>query len=150
VTDSGYGGPVLLDNSAWARVGLGRLHGDTRDRWEQAVLADEVLVCPPFALEAMYSARDARDFSGLAAELRGFRQVAADEQTWERAADAQASLAADPAVSHRVKPLDLLIAAVADQHALGVLHYDHDYDTIRAHTPLRFHSAWIAPRGSLP
>ena len=48
-------------------------------------------------------------------------------------------------------PLDLhhRLAAVADQQALGVLHYDHDYDTIAAHTPLTFRSVWIAPRGTL-
>jgi predicted nucleic acid-binding protein len=56
------------------------------------------------------------------------------------AAEAQAALAADPAVSHRVRPIDLLLAAVADQNAPGALHYDHDYDTSREHTPLAFRS----------
>lgn len=30
-----------------------------------------------------------------------------------------------------------------------VLHYDHDYDVIRAHTPLSFRSVWVAERGSV-
>jgi predicted nucleic acid-binding protein len=147
--DARYGGLVLLDNSAWARVGLGRLRGADSDRFEQAVRADELVVCAPFALEALYSARSAGDFRRLSAELAGFRQASADHRTWGIAATAQSALAADPAVSHRVKPIDLLLAAVADQRALGVLHYDHDYDTIAAHTPLTFRSVWIAPRGSL-
>jgi predicted nucleic acid-binding protein len=149
MADPDYGGPVLLDNSAWARVGLGRLRGTDRDRFERAVRADELVVCPPFALEALYSARSSEDYLQLAAELGGFRRVPANERTWQIASDAQSALAADPAVSHRVKPIDLLVAAVADQHALGILHYDHDYDTIRDHTPLTFRSVWIAPRGSL-
>jgi predicted nucleic acid-binding protein len=149
MADAGYGGPVLLDNSAWARVGLGRLRGTDHDRFERAVRADELAVCPPFALEALYSARGPEDYRQLAAELGGFRQVPANERTWQIAAAAQSALAADPRVSHRVKPIDLLVAAVADQHALGVLHYDHDYDTIRDHTPLTIRSIWIAPRGSL-
>ena len=144
-----YGGPVLLDNSAWARVGLGRLQPADRERWEASVRADDLIVSPPFALEALYSARDVGDYQQLAEELRGFRQLGANDRTWRLAAEAQAALAADAAVSHRVKPIDLLLAAVADQHAVGVLHYDHDYDTIRDHTPLAFRSVWIAERGSI-
>jgi predicted nucleic acid-binding protein len=45
--------------------------------------------------------------------------------------------------------VDLLIAAVAGSAELGVLHYDHDYDTIAQHTPLAFPSVWVAPRGSI-
>jgi predicted nucleic acid-binding protein len=149
MADAGYGGSMLLDNSAWARVGLGRLQGADRSRWEDAVRNDELMVCPPFALEALYSARGAGDYRALVAALGGFRHAAADDRTWQLAADAQAELAADARVSHRVKPIDLLIAAVADQHGLGVLHYDHGYDTIGRHTPLTFQSVWIAPRGSI-
>jgi predicted nucleic acid-binding protein len=54
-----------------------------------------------------------------------------------------------PGVSHRVKPVDLLIAAVASSEGLGVLHYDGDYDTIAEHTSLRFASVWVAPQGSI-
>lgn len=149
MAEPGYGGSVLLDNSAWARVGLSRLPTADRARFEHGVRADELVVCPPFALEALYSARGPQDYRQLAAELDGFRHVPANQRTWQIASEAQAALAADVAVSHRVKPIDLLLAAVADQHALGVLHYDHDYDTIHDHTPLTFRSVWIAPRGSL-
>jgi len=147
--DDGYGEAVLLDNSAWARVGLGRLRTADRERWEAAVRGDEIVVSPPFALEALYSARGAEDFRELAEELGGFRRVGANGRTWRLAAEAQAALAANPAVSHRVKPIDLLLAAIADENDAGVLHYDHDYDTIRDHSPLDFPSIWIAARGSI-
>jgi len=39
---------------------------------------------------------------------------------------------------------------VAHDNALGVLHYDHDYDTIVQHSALRVRSVWIAARGTLP
>ena len=147
--DGGYGGPVLLDNSAWARAGLGRLEGADLERFEGAVLNDEIVVCPPFALEALYSARGPQDYEELKRELSGFRFAPADHGTWQIAATAQAALVANAAVSHRVKPIDLLLAAVADQNRYGVLHYDHDYDTIARHTPLSFRSVWVAPRGTL-
>lgn len=145
----GYGGGVLLDNSAWARIGLGRLDAPDRHRFEDAVRADEIFVCPPFALEALYSARDGSDYRALQTELRGFRSATANEQTWQLAQQAQQALADDRAVSHRVKPIDLLIAAIADQHALGILHYDRDYDLILKHSPLTFRSTWVATRGSI-
>ncbi len=62
---------------------------------------------------------------------------------------AQAELASAPGISHRVKPVDLLIAATAAAAGLGVLHYDRDYDTIAEHTSLSFASVWVAPRGSI-
>ena len=42
---------------------------------------------------------------------------------------------------------DLLIAAVAEQHRVTVLHYDADYDRIAEITgqPMR----WIVPRSSV-
>ena len=42
-----------------------------------------------------------------------------------------------------------MIAAIADRHGVGILHYDSDYDVIRERTDLRFESVWLAPRGSL-
>lgn len=147
--ERGYGGGVLLDNSAWARIGLRRLVAADQERFEQAVRADEILVCPPFAIEALYSARDGADYRALQHELGGFRRAAANTQTWQIAAQAQRALAEHRAVSHRVKPIDVLIAAIADQHALGVLHYDGDYDLIATYTPLRFRSVWVAERGSI-
>jgi predicted nucleic acid-binding protein len=62
---------------------------------------------------------------------------------------AQAELAGAPGISHRVKPVDLLIASIATTEELGVLHCDHDYDTIVQHTSLMFPSVWVAPRGSV-
>jgi predicted nucleic acid-binding protein len=48
-----------------------------------------------------------------------------------------------------VKPVDLLIASIASTEGLGVLHSDHDYDTIAEHTSLSFPSVWVAPRGDI-
>jgi predicted nucleic acid-binding protein len=42
---------------------------------------------------------------------------------------------------------DILIAAAAQDVAIGVLHYDHHYD--RLAEVLNFESRWIAPPGSL-
>jgi predicted nucleic acid-binding protein len=150
LTERGYGRPVLLDNSAWSRIINGQLSAPDRTRWESALDADEIVVCDPFRLEALYSARTARDYEELREELAALRQAPSDAETWQLALDAQAELAAARRVSHRVKIVDLLVAAAAAQHDLGVLHYDQDFDLVAEHSGLRYDSIWIADRGTLP
>jgi predicted nucleic acid-binding protein len=49
---------------------------------------------------------------------------------------------------HRsIKLPDLLIAAAAQDAAIGVLHYDQHYDPLTE--LLEFESRWVAPAGSL-
>ena len=52
-------------------------------------------------------------------------------------------------VSHRVKPIDLLVAAVAEQHRAAVLHYDTDYELLAERTDLAFERVWAAERGTI-
>jgi len=70
-----------------------------------------------------------------------------DDGAEKRALDAQAQLAR--AGHHRLPPVDVLIAALADRHNVGVLHYDHDYDLIAEKTDLRFDGVWLPARDTL-
>ncbi len=72
-----------------------------------------------------------------------------DRETAEIAIRLQQRLATSATAGQRVKTPDLLIAALAVQDSLGVLHYDGDYDILRSRTDLRFESVWLAPRGIL-
>lgn len=146
---SGYGQPLLLDNSAWARALDNRLSGTHRQRFDEALVEGELWTCPPTLLEMRYSARDEKGFEQLAGRLDALKSAPLAAETAARALGAQAELAAAKGISHRVKPVDLLIAAVAAAAGVGVLHYDRDYDTIAAHTSLSFSSIWVAPRGSM-
>ncbi len=144
---TGYGRALLLDNSVWARATDGRLAGSSREAFEAALAAGELWTCPPSELEMRYSARD--EFAEIARELGSLPAAPLTREAAAAAVRAQAELAAAVGVSHRVKPVDLLIAAVAATEGLGVLHYDHDYDTVADHTSLAYPSVWVAPRGSI-
>ena len=146
---SGYGRPLLFDNSVWARLLDGRLAGPLRETVEAALLANELWTCPPTLLEMRYSARDSDGFATIAKRLDALPHAALTVEAAATALTAQAELAATPGISHRVKPVDLLIASIAAAEGLGVLHYDHDYDTIVEHTSLSFPSVWVAPRGDI-
>jgi predicted nucleic acid-binding protein len=138
---------LLLDNSAWVRLGDAELPAERADEIADALESGRVAACSPFLLEAGYSARNAREHDQLLAELRALPQYHLDEAVEQRALEAQAQLARMG--HHRLPPVDLLIAALADRHGLGILHYDHDYDLIAEKTDLSFHSVWLADRGTL-
>ncbi len=144
-----YGRALLLDHSVWARAADGRLRGKPREVFDAALAAGELWTCPPALLEMRYSAHDSKQFSAIARELDALTHAPLTTEAARSATVAQAELAATPGISHRVKPVDLLIAAIAASANVGVLHYDHDYDTIATQTSLSFASAWVAPRGSM-
>jgi predicted nucleic acid-binding protein len=136
---------LLMDNSAWARLAAA-----PRSRAaEIAALIESgrIATCLPFLLEAGYSARAAADHRDLVDELLALPWAAIDDAVERRAVDAQRQLARTG--HHRLPPVDVLLAALADRHGLGILHYDRDYDLIAARTDLRFASEWLARAGSL-
>jgi predicted nucleic acid-binding protein len=146
---AGYGRTLLIDHSVWARASDGRLTGRPRERFDTALAAGELWTCPPALLEMRYSARDGDQFAVIADELDALGHAPLTSEAAISALTAQADLASTPGISHRVKPVDLLIAAIAAIAKIGVLHYDHDYDTIAKHTSLAFQSVWVAPRASI-
>jgi predicted nucleic acid-binding protein len=107
---------LLIDKSAYVR---GRLDLSSDD---------ELCLCAVTRLELLYSARSARDYEALEADLARFRELRMDAETFAIAATAQRELAA--AGQHRVEIPDLLIAACAHQHGADVLHVDRHYDTL--------------------
>lgn len=108
----------------------------------------ELAVCLPFLLEAGWSARSAADHSELLGDLLQLPRLEINADVENAALDAQRALAHRG--HHRsASPSDLLIAACAHVHGVGVLHYDRDYDIVSELTALAFDSRWLAPAGTL-
>lgn len=137
----------LLDTSAWSRFSHPNLSQERAEQVAGAIARGEVVLSLPVLLEIGYSARTRREHEELMAELLALPRVAVDEEIERRAIEAQSELARDG--HHRLAPPDLIVAALAGRHGLGVLHYDADYDVIREHTGLDFESLWLAPAGAL-
>jgi predicted nucleic acid-binding protein len=138
---------LLLDNSAFVRLASPALKEHRANEIADALEQRRLGVCLPFLLEAGYSARSAADHDDLVRELMALPMVHIDAEVEQRALNAQRQIAR--VGHHRLPPVDLITAALADRHGVGVLHYDRDYDTIAAKTDLRFESVWLARRGSL-
>jgi hypothetical protein len=121
----------LLDKSAAARS------GDQKVGAQLAELAGSLFLCPVGELEQLYSARSARDYDALEADLRDtFEIVATPPDLFERAHDLQRDLAHHHGMWHRTPIPDLLIACTALHHGLGVLHVDRDFERIAQVRPL--------------
>jgi predicted nucleic acid-binding protein len=138
---------LLLDNSAWVRLADPALSAERAVEIADAIQSGQIGVCLPFLLEAGYSARNGGEHDQLLTELLSLPRFHIDDAVEQRALDAQRQLARIG--HHRLPPVDLLIAALADRHGLAVLHYDADYDVLADKTDLHFESVWLASRGTL-
>lgn len=97
-------------------------------------------------LEIGFSARSADEWDALVGALDVFPGVEVSEQHLRRAAQVQRMLAA---ASQRGRMIpDLLVAAVAEEAGLAVLHYDADFDRIAAVTGQA--ATWVVPAGTVP
>ncbi|MGN9807947.1 PIN domain nuclease [Micromonospora sp. BQ11] len=134
----------LVDTSALVRL---LRHEALRSRWEPALTAGLLAVCPLVELEFLYTAKSTADREWLQGQLRiVFGWVAMPDRIYERAAEMQHDLTGRGA--HRsAGAVDLLIAATAEYQGLSLLHYDRDFDQIAKVTgqPVR----WVASPGSV-
>ena len=114
---------------------------------EQLIEAGRVATCAALDFEDFFSARNpAHYFQTRTIRRDGYEYLTTDEQDWRRALEVQAELATHGRW-REVGMADLLIAAVAERHALTLLHYDADFETIAGVTGQD--ARWVVPRGSI-
>jgi predicted nucleic acid-binding protein len=138
---------LLLDNSAWSHLNSSRL--DEQRRYQVIAWMDEcqIATCLPLLLEVGYSARSASDLASMMANFEPLPHIPIAPEIEGRAREAQAELA--KIGHHRMPPVDVILAACAEEAGAGVLHYDRDYDVLAEKSGLQFESVWLAPPGSL-
>lgn len=133
---------LLVDNSVYAR----RDHPLVKERWEQGVEAQQLLLIQPFLMETLYSAKN-----GAAAKLEAVDLADALDlvefgaDVWDLAIETQIKLAqVGNGFQRRFSIPDLLTASLAHLGDYGVLHYDRDYDEIKDNSDLDYRSVWAA------
>jgi predicted nucleic acid-binding protein len=120
-------GLLLADTSAWERAADPRV----RDEWAAALVADRIITCLPVRYELLFSTRDAAEYAVLDERLAVLRVVTVTASAQRAAMAAQRQLAQLGPLQHRVPLPDLLIAAVAQEHALVVLHEDRHFEQLQ-------------------
>ena len=133
----------LIDTSAAARMRLPVV----ADRLEPLITGGLVATCAALDAEALYSARSPAEYEQVRSDRRdAYEYLPTDDVHWQRAFDAQRSLALTG--RHRAVGIaDLLTAVLAAEHGSTVLHYDSDFDI--AAEVLDFEHRWVVPRGSV-
>jgi hypothetical protein len=133
----------IVDKSAWTRARDPRV----RDEWSAALLGRQLATCAIVKLEILWSAQNVAEFEGWDEGLGELRQVPVTDSACRAAIEAMNKLAAKSDKAQRSVAIpDFLIAATAQDAALGVLHYDKDFDVLQEF--LEFDSRWIAPKGT--
>lgn len=96
-------------------------------------------------LEVGYSARNADEWDILLGALEPFQVIETTALHLRRALQVQRLLAQRSQRGRKIP--DLLVAAAAESHDLGVLHYDADFDSIASVTGQ--HCQWVVPAGTV-
>ena len=96
-------------------------------------------------LEYFFSARNEREWDMLNETISIFEPVHVESRHFVRAAQVQRILATKSQRGR--KPLDLLVAAVAEDLGFTVLHYDADFDLIADVTGQS--CQWVIPAGTI-
>ncbi|MFH9297138.1 PIN domain nuclease [Streptomyces sp. NPDC017520] len=115
----------LIDTSALARI----LLRQSTDDWNRRIGAGLVALCDLTELELLYSARSTEDRENLRERLALFTWCPMPDGVFRRARTVQEQLTTKG--GHRsAGPVDLLVAATAEQSGLTLLHHDRDFETI--------------------
>ncbi|MFQ6850263.1 PIN domain nuclease [Streptomyces sp. 35M1] len=114
----------LVDTSALARI----LLRQSAEEWERRISAGLVALCDLTELELLHSARSTEDREKVRERSAQFTWCPMPDGIFRRARTVQEQLTTKG--EHRsAGPVDLLVAAVAEQSGL-VLHHDRDFETI--------------------
>jgi len=142
-TVSAVGKLYLVDTSAQARS----KHPSVRSVIAGLIVDRAAATCVTVDLEAGYSGRDLSGVKAIAERRRSlYVNLPITESIAERAREVQVRMAARG--HHRAAGvIDLLTAAVAEQHGAIVLHYDADFEHISAVTGQP--QLWVSPWGTL-
>ncbi|MFF3287110.1 PIN domain nuclease [Streptomyces sp. NPDC003023] len=116
----------LIDTSALARIMLGQ----TAAEWDSRIGAGLVAICGFTELETLFSAKSTADRERLKRNLDTYYTwCPIPDGIYRRAQVVQEQLTTKG--EHRsAGPIDLLVAAVAEEAGLTLLHYDRDFETI--------------------
>jgi predicted nucleic acid-binding protein len=110
------------------------LQGELRQAWAEELAAGVIAVCPVVELEFLYSARSLADRLEKKRLLRTvFGWVPMAERAFERA-EAVQQMMTEVGKHRSAGPVDLLIAATAEQARLTILCDDRDFDVVASIT----------------
>jgi predicted nucleic acid-binding protein len=125
---------VVVDTSVWIDFFGGRSarHVETLERLLTA--GDDVCLCGVILAEVLQGIRSEIDYRKTKAYFESLLYLPMDRRTFERAAEIYRSLRKKGMTVR--KPVDCMIASVAIEQDIPLLHSDRDFDPIERHCGL--------------
>jgi len=125
--------PVLVDTTIWIDFLRGG-NEPVRDRVSVLVTADKAATADIIILELLRGARSRREYRTLHQDLTALPRLPLAATVWERAWGIGYDLRSKGV---HVPTTDTIIAALAIEHACGLLHRDRHFDLIAGCTGLK-------------
>lgn len=123
---------ILIDSSAWIEFLRGT--GSVACQRVDEMLAGDMAVCDPVTMEVLAGARTEAHLADLRAILARATVLPTTPAHYEQAAALYRGARASGLTVRRL--VDCLIAAVAIDHAVPVLHAGRDFDSLARVSPL--------------
>ena len=125
---------VVVDTSVWIDFFSGRSARHVEILEQLLTAGDDVCLCGVILAEILQGIRSDIDYRKTKAYLEFLLYLPMDRRTFERAAEIYRSLR-KKGVSVR-KPVDCMIASVAIEQGIPLLHNDRDFDPVEKHCGL--------------
>jgi predicted nucleic acid-binding protein len=125
---------VVVDTSVWIDFFSGRPARHVETLEQLLTVGDDVCLCGVILAEILQGIRSEIDYRKTKAYLEALLYLPMDRRTLERAAEIYRSLR-KKGVAVR-KPVDCMIASVAIEQDVPLLHNDRDFDPVEKHCGL--------------
>ena len=125
---------VLIDTTVWIDFFAAKYTPDVVEL-ERSLKEEDVCTCGIILTEVLQGIREDLDYQRTLSKFHAFLFLPMDRPSFVRAAELYRSLRRR-GVTVR-KPVDCMIASVAIEHDIALLHNDRDFDPIEAHCGLK-------------
>lgn len=143
-----YDGAMLLaDTSVWTNIRKKAAPLDSLEEFLAAITNGQIRTSPVVRLEMTWGARTVDEATRKAHALTTVVECPLTPNIIDRAIAALDKMVGQLPDPPRVPIPDALIAATAQAHGLGVLHYDKHFEQLAAGFGIP--ARWVTPRGTI-
>lgn len=126
---------VLVDTSVWIDFFRGRDSGQVLKLEKLLEESEDICTCGVILTEVLQGIRDDSDYARTLSRFNSLLYLEMRKRTFIKAAQLYRSLRRRGLTVS--KPMDCVIAAVAMEHNVALLHHDKDFEPIAKHCGLK-------------
>jgi len=126
---------IIVDTSVWIDFFQDKTTPQTEMLQHNLNAGEDICICGVILTEVLQGIREDRDYAKVSSRFEAFLFLPMHRRTYESAAQLYRMLR-HKGVTIR-NAVDCMIASVAIEHDISLLHNDRDYDLIAAHCGLK-------------